>query len=55
MKQVVILVFSCVLERMTPYLLSTALIPSISVSVLMSGKWEEWKEVRVRIPPRMHA
>jgi hypothetical protein len=34
MKQVV---FPCVLERRTPYLLSTALIPSVSVFVLMSG------------------
>jgi hypothetical protein len=39
--------FSCVPERRTPYLLSTALIPFISVSVLMSDRWEEWEEVRV--------
>jgi hypothetical protein len=36
-KWVVLFVFPCVLERRTPYLLSTTLIPSISVSVLTSG------------------
>jgi hypothetical protein len=38
-KQVVLFVFPCVPERRTLYLLSTALIPSVSVSasVLMSG------------------
>jgi hypothetical protein len=30
-------VFACVSERRTPYLLSTTLIHSISVSVLISG------------------
>jgi hypothetical protein len=40
MKQVVLFVFPCVPKRMTPYLLSTALIPSIFVSVLTSGKWQ---------------
>jgi hypothetical protein len=44
-------VFPCVLERRNPYLFSTVLIPSVSVSVLMSGKWEEWEEVRVRGTP----
>jgi hypothetical protein len=32
-KQVVLFVFPCVLERRTPYLLSTALITSVFVSV----------------------
>jgi hypothetical protein len=50
MKQLVLFDFPCVLERWTPYLLSTALIPSIFVSVLMSGKQEEWKEVREEHP-----
>jgi hypothetical protein len=44
-------VFPCVPERRTPYLLSAALIPSVFVSVLMSGKWEEWEEVRVKTSP----
>jgi hypothetical protein len=35
-------------ERRALYLLATALIPSVFVSVLMSGKQEEWEEVRVR-------
>jgi hypothetical protein len=33
----VLFVFCCVPERKTPYLLFTTLIPSVSVSVLMSG------------------
>jgi hypothetical protein len=37
-----------VLERKTPYLLFTTLIPSIFVSVLTSGRQEEWEEVRVK-------
>jgi hypothetical protein len=36
-------------ERRTLYLLSTALKPSIFVSVLTSGKQEEWEEDRVKI------
>jgi hypothetical protein len=44
-------VFPCVQERRTPYLLSTALIPSIFVSVYMSVKREEWEEIRVRKTP----
>jgi hypothetical protein len=52
MKQLVLFVFPCVPERRTPHLLSTALIPSIFVSVQMSGKCEEREEVRVRTPPR---
>jgi hypothetical protein len=55
MKQVVLFVFPCVPKRMTPYLLSTALIPSIFVSVLTSGKWEEWEEIRVITPPPQRA
>jgi hypothetical protein len=51
MKQVVLFVFPYEPERRTPYLLSTALIPSIFVSVLMSGKQEEWEEVIVRTSP----
>jgi hypothetical protein len=47
----VFLVFPCVPERRTPYLLSKALFPSVFASVLTSGKWEEWEEVRVRTPP----
>jgi hypothetical protein len=39
------------LEKRTPYLLSTAVIPSIFVSVLTSGKREEWEEVRIRTAP----
>jgi hypothetical protein len=39
-------------ERRTPYLLSTAFIPSVFVSVMTSGKWEEWEEVRVRTPSK---
>jgi hypothetical protein len=35
-----------------PLLLSTALIPSVVVSLLMSGKWEEWEEDRVS--PSLH-
>jgi hypothetical protein len=34
---VVLFVFTCVLERRTPYLLSTTIIPSVSFSVWMSG------------------
>jgi hypothetical protein len=48
---VVLFVFPCVLERRTPYLLSTVLIPSVFVSVLTPGKQEEWEEVRVRTLP----
>jgi hypothetical protein len=44
----VIFSFPCVLERWIPYLLTTALIPSIFISVLTSGKQEEWEKVRVR-------
>jgi hypothetical protein len=51
MKQVVLFVFPYEPERRTPYLLSTALIPSIFVSVLMSSKQEEWEEVIVRTSP----
>jgi hypothetical protein len=51
MKQVVLFGFPCVLERRTPYLLSTVLIPSVFVSVLTPGKQEEWEEVRVRTLP----
>jgi hypothetical protein len=49
MKQVVLFVFSCVLERRTPYLFSTALILSIFVFVIMSGKWKEWEKGIIRI------
>jgi hypothetical protein len=49
-KQVVLLVFP-VPERRTPYLPSTVFIPSFFVSVLTSGKQEEWEKVRVRILP----
>jgi hypothetical protein len=38
-------------ERRALYLLATALIPSVFVSVLMSGKQEELKDVRVKTPP----
>jgi hypothetical protein len=37
MRQVVIFVIPCVLEKRTNYLLSVTLIPSISVSVWLSG------------------
>jgi hypothetical protein len=37
MMRVVLFVFPCVLEKRIPYLLSTALILSISASVLTSG------------------
>jgi hypothetical protein len=43
-KQVVLFVFSCVLERRTPFLLSTAFIHSISVAVLMSGNGKNGKK-----------
>jgi hypothetical protein len=36
-------------ERRTPYLFSTALIPSIFVFVIMSGKWKEWEKGIIRI------
>jgi hypothetical protein len=49
-KWMVLFVFSCVSERRTSYLLSTALFPSVSVSVLLSGKWKEGEGVRVRTP-----
>jgi hypothetical protein len=54
MKQVVLFVFPGMPQRRTPYLLSRALIPSVFVSVLTSGKWEEWEEVRIRTPHRVH-
>jgi hypothetical protein len=41
----------CVPERRKLYIVSTALIPSIFVSVLTSVTWEECKEVRLKAPP----
>jgi hypothetical protein len=49
MKQVVLFVFLLYAGEEDPLCLSTALIPSISV--LMSGKWEEREEIRVRTQP----
>jgi hypothetical protein len=44
-------VFPCVPERRTPYLFSATLIPSISVSVQISGNGRKWVEIRVSAPP----
>jgi hypothetical protein len=40
---VVLFVFLCVVERRTPYLMPITLIPSISVSVLMSHNTRKTK------------
>jgi hypothetical protein len=44
-------VFPCLSERKTPYLLSIALIPFVCFC-LDIWQWEEWEDVRVRTPPQ---
>jgi hypothetical protein len=47
----VLFVLPFVPERRTPYLLSKALILSIFFSVLTSGRWNKWEEVRIKTIP----